>query len=72
MVGIRSPPERGCGRLRYEGSVVDILYIGKTLIPCARVLEIIHVQDMHEHSIYDLGLAIYLWVEGCGFGELGV
>jgi hypothetical protein len=27
---------------------------------------------MHDHSIYDLGLAIYLGVEGSGFGELGV
>jgi hypothetical protein len=27
---------------------------------------------MHNHSIYNLGLAIYLEVEGHGFGELGV
>ena len=49
-----------------------MLDIGKTLIPCAMVLGIIHVQDMHDHSIYDLGLAIFLGVEGHGFGELGV
>jgi hypothetical protein len=35
-----------------------MLDIGKTLIPCARVLGIIHVKDMHNHSIYDLDLAI--------------
>jgi hypothetical protein len=29
-------------------------------------------KDMHNHLIYDLGLAIYLGVEGRGFGELGV
>jgi hypothetical protein len=29
-------------------------------------------KDMHDHSIYDLGLAIGLGVEGHGFGELGV
>jgi hypothetical protein len=46
--------------------------IGKTLIPCARVLGIIHVQDMHDHSIYNLGLAICLGVEGHVFGELGI
>jgi hypothetical protein len=46
--------------------------IGKTLIPCGRVLGIIHEQDMHDHSIYDLDLAICLGVEGHGFGELGV
>jgi hypothetical protein len=55
-----------------QGSVVVMLDIGKTLIPCARVLGIIHARDMHDHSIYDLGLAIYLGVEGHGFGELGV
>jgi hypothetical protein len=38
--------------------------IGENIIPCARVLGDIHVQDMHDHSIYDLGLAIYLRVEG--------
>jgi hypothetical protein len=27
---------------------------------------------MHDHSIYDVGLAIYLGVEGCGFGDVGV
>jgi hypothetical protein len=55
-----------------QGSVVAMLDIGKTLIPCSRVLGIIHVQDMRDHSIYDLGLAICLGVEGRGFGELGV
>jgi hypothetical protein len=49
-----------------------MLDIGKTLIPCVRVLGIIHTQDMNDHSIYDHGLAICLGVEGCGFGELGV
>jgi hypothetical protein len=46
--------------------------IGETLIPCARVLGIIHAQYMHHHSIYDLILAICLGVEGRGFSELGV
>ena len=55
-----------------QGSVVAMLDIGKTLIPCVRVLGIIHVKDMHDHLIYDLNLAICLGVEGSGFGELGV
>jgi hypothetical protein len=55
-----------------QGSIVAMLDIGKTLIPCVRVLGIIHAQDMHDHSIYNLGLAICLGVEGRGFGELGV
>jgi hypothetical protein len=37
-----------------------------------RVLGIIHAQDMHDQSIYDLNLAICLGVEAYGFGELGV
>jgi hypothetical protein len=55
-----------------KGSVVAMLDIEKTLIPCARVILIIHVKDMHNNSIYNLGLAIFLGVEGHGFGELGV
>jgi hypothetical protein len=55
-----------------QGSIVAMLNIGETLIPCARVLGIMHVQDKHDHSIYDLDLAICLGVEGRGFGELGV
>jgi hypothetical protein len=55
-----------------KGCVVAMLNIGETLIPCVRVLGIIHAQDMHNHSIYDLDLAICLVVEGRGFGELGV
>jgi hypothetical protein len=55
-----------------QGSVVAMLDIGKALIPCVRVLGIIHAKDMHNHLIYDLGLAICLGVEGHGFGELGV
>jgi hypothetical protein len=49
-----------------------MLNIGETLILCARVLGIIHAKDMHDHSIYNLDLAICLGVEGRGFGELGV
>jgi hypothetical protein len=49
-----------------------MLDIGKNLIPCARVFGIIHSDDMHDHLIYDLGLAIYLGVEGYRFGEFGV
>jgi hypothetical protein len=53
-------------------SVVAMLNIGKTLIPCVGVLGISHAQNMHDHLIDNLNLAIYLWVEGSGFGELGV
>ena len=36
------------------------------------MLGIVHAQDMHDHHVDDLGLAIRLGVEGHGFGELGV
>jgi glycerol-3-phosphate acyltransferase PlsY len=55
-----------------QGLVVAMLDIGKALIPCAMVLGIIHAKDIHNHSIYDLGLAICLGVEGHVFGDLGV
>jgi hypothetical protein len=55
-----------------QSLVVAILDIGKALIPCVRVILIIHAKDMHNHPIYNLGLAIRLGVEGHGFGELGV
>jgi hypothetical protein len=55
-----------------HGSIVDVLNIGKILIPCAGMLGIVHVQDIHDHSVDDLGLAIHLGVEGMAFGELGV
>jgi hypothetical protein len=54
------------------GYVVAVLNIGKTLIPRAGVLGIVHAQDVHDHSVDDLGLAILLGVEGSGLGEIGV
>jgi hypothetical protein len=72
MVGIPTPPERGCGQLSYER--LGCSYVGnrEDSHPMCRVIGIIHVQDMHDHSIYDLGLAICLGVEGHGFIEIGV
>jgi hypothetical protein len=72
MVGISTPLEKGCGQLSYAGRGCSYAGNRKTLIPCERVLGIIHAQDMHDHSIYDLSLAICLGVEGHGFVELGV
>ena len=54
------------------GYVVIVLNTGKTLIPCARILGIVHAQDMHDHSVDKLDLDICLGVEGSGFGEFGV
>jgi hypothetical protein len=46
-----------------QDSFVAMFNIGETLIPCERVLGIIHVQDMHDNSIFNLSFPIYLRVE---------
>jgi hypothetical protein len=55
-----------------EIPVVVVLDIWENLVPCMRMLIIVHVQDVHNHSIDDLSLAINLGVERNGFCELGV
>ena len=55
-----------------ESQVVTALNIGDTLIPCTWILRIVHVQDVHNHSIDDLCLAFGFGVERSGFCELGV
>jgi hypothetical protein len=55
-----------------ERPIVAMLDIWKTLFPCTRILRIIHAQDVHNHPIDYLGLAIGLGVERSGFCELGV
>jgi hypothetical protein len=54
------------------GSVVAVLNIGKTLIPCVSMLRVLHAQDMQDHLVEELSLTIRLGMEGSGFGELGV
>jgi hypothetical protein len=55
-----------------ESPVVTVLDIGETLVPCTWMLRIVHAQDVHNHLIDDLCLAIGLGVESSGFCELGV
>jgi hypothetical protein len=55
-----------------ESPVVAVLNIGKTLIPCTLIIGVVHAQDVHNHLIDDLYLAISLGVESNGFSELGV
>jgi hypothetical protein len=54
-----------------ESHVVVGLSIGNTLIPCTKILRAIHAQDVHNHLIDNLCLAIGLRVEGSGFSGLG-
>jgi hypothetical protein len=55
-----------------ESYVVAVLNRGKILIPYMWMLRVIHAQDVHNHLIDDLCLAIDLRVEGSGFSGLGV
>jgi hypothetical protein len=55
-----------------ESPVVTVLNIGETLIPCTWMLRVVHAQDVHNHPIDNLCLAICLGVERSGFSELGV
>ena len=55
-----------------ESPVVTVLNIGETLIPCMRMLRFVHAQDVHNHIIDNLSLAISLGVERSRFYDLGV
>jgi hypothetical protein len=55
-----------------ESPVVAMLDIWETLFLGIEMLRIVHAQDVHNHLIDDLGLAIILGVERSGFCELGV
>jgi hypothetical protein len=55
-----------------ESSVVTVMNIVETLIPCTWLLIIVHVQDVHNHPIDDLCLAFILGVKRSAFCELGV
>ena len=55
-----------------KGFVVSMLNIGEIVIPCVSMFGVVHAQDMHSHPFDDLGLAIWLGVQGSGFGDLVV
>jgi hypothetical protein len=55
-----------------ESHVVIVLNIGEDLIPCTRMIRVLHVQDVNNHLIDLLCLVICLGVESSGFSEIGV
>jgi hypothetical protein len=55
-----------------ESPFLVVLNIGKNLIPCTWILIVLHAQDVHNHLIDNLYLAIGLGVEINGFSELSV
>jgi hypothetical protein len=52
-----------------NSSVVVVFHIRKVVIPRAWVFVVVHPEDVHDHPINDLCLAIDLGMEGSGFGE---
>jgi hypothetical protein len=47
------------------------MYHAVVIINSVGVLGFVHAQDVHDHLVDDLGLAIYFRVEGSGLGDLG-
>ena len=72
MVGIPTPLERGCGRLSYAG--LGCSYDGhrKGSHPMCEGALNYTCEGYAQSFDLQLDLAIYLGVEGYGFGELGV
>jgi len=55
-----------------ERFVVAVMDIGEAFTPCAWMLRVLHAQNVNDHPIDDVSLAISLGVESCGFSELGI
>jgi hypothetical protein len=51
-----------------KGSIVAMLKIWKSLIPCTWMLGVVYFLDMHNHHVEYLYLSISFGVEGSGFG----
>jgi hypothetical protein len=58
--------------LAMEIFIIAMMNIEDTLIPCAWILGVVHVKDIHDHPLGNLYLAISLGVGFHGFGEIGV
>ena len=55
-----------------ESFVVAVLDIRETFIPSVWMIQVVHVQNVHDHLVDDLCLAISLGVEGHGLSEIGI
>ena len=53
-------------------SIVDVFHVRKDVILGAWMFGVVHPQDVHDHPIDHLYLAISVRMESNGFGELGV
>jgi len=55
-----------------ESSVVAMLYIGEAFIPCVWMLRVVHVQNVYDHHVDDLCLAIILGMESHEPSKFGI
>ena len=72
VAGILGLPKKGCGRSSYGELIKVVLDIREALILCVWMLCIVHLQNVYDHPVDDLCLAISLGMERCGLSELGV
>ena len=70
VAGIPSPPEKGCGQSSYgEHDYTCDKHRGGSHPMCVDAL---HAQNVYDHPIDNLYLAISLGMEGCRLSEFGV
>ena len=55
-----------------ESFVVVMLDIGEASIPSAWILRVVHAQNVHDHHVDNLCLAIILGVASFGLSEFGI
>jgi hypothetical protein len=73
VVGIPSPPEKGCGQSSYgELGYSCAGHRGGSHPMCVDALSCTCAECVHDHPVDDLCLAISLGMESCGLSELGV
>ena len=72
VAGIPSPPKRGCGRLSCGGTGYSyVVHRGGSHAMCVDGC-VVHAQNVYDHPIDELCLAISLRMESYGLCELGV
>jgi hypothetical protein len=49
-------------------SMVVVLYVWKSLIPCSLILAVVHTKNLHHHAIDNLGMFICMKMEHCWHG----
>jgi hypothetical protein len=72
MVEIPTLLERGCCRLNYVWICCSFAEYREYYHPRCGVLVIVHAQDVHDHPVDDICLAIHLGMEGSRLGQRDV